>query len=275
MLRVEKSLSKVVAMTMLGVSVGATAGCGKNSTSNVVRSVELKSAVINGDDWVQATLSLNTGGFQMAQINIPIADPTQSGLAPYGQLTVTPSFCAGMCPGGFTTDLTMALNITRVSSMKPMAAMLPNGTPLPVGGLGGATTLAIPIADTGAVVYYAFGKGVALLGTALAFSVFDPAGTYLPGVNVFFPVRLGPVDLIAGFFGGKLPKTTGLGVFLDLSGVVSMLPHSRSLLLGAGGEQYKSVLTFREVKPSLAKQVKLGKILNQLSEKHPVLDLRN
>ena len=268
----------VVPALGLTLAIGA-GGCGKNTptVSSFVTNVSLKTYQQTNDDWVSITASLSTGNFTLAGINLPIEDPRNPSKV-YGQISVAPKLCANNCNGG---DLTVALDLTQAAQIPGASPLLPNGTALPVGGLQNATVIDIPIPNSGARIYFALGQGVALIGSAVTFSAFDSLGKYVPGVDLFQPLTFGPVSVEAGLFAGSAPSTSGIGLFVDLSGVVNPAnllhpPVGVSSLMAASEIKNQhavpSQVRFYEVKPSAKSQYKFYDKLYQMS--HQKLELK-
>jgi hypothetical protein len=287
---------KISRVTQALIALGATAivfspNCGgKNPISQLVTHLAVKTSVINGDDWVQASATINTGGFQMAGVNAPITDPNTQ--VEYGQITLVPTLSSATQQ---SADLTISIDTTQISHLPNATATLPNGTALPVGGLSNATTIAIPIANTGAELYFAFGRGVALLGAAMSFSALDPAGKYGAGVDLFQPFAIGSIEVLAGIYGGALPNTTGVGVFMDLSSVInqSNAPGTPAPTASSGpsapaspgsmvtlhelassfGTEPQNNLVFQAIQPPFREMRRFYKELDRLQNAHVVLDL--
>jgi hypothetical protein len=282
--KLQLARSGICFLTLASMSF-TLASCGKDGAAveSVVTNVQLNTYSQGADQWISTTISLNTGGFQLAGINLPIADPRDMTKV-YGQLSMLPSLCGQNCNGG---DLQIALNITQVTKIPGTTATLPNGTALPVGGLQNSTVIALPIANTGARVYFAFGPGIAMLGTAVPFAVLDPVGQLTPGINIFYPLHIGPVDLIAGIFAGADTKTTGIGAFLDLAGLMnsnaafndamtSAISSSNTIVTKtiASEPSFKSRLIMKSVRASQAKENKLYLKVYELSKEGRKLEIR-
>jgi len=213
------------ALCLTATSVFAT-GCGSSTTtSSILNNVTLKTYQQGTDQWIQMTATLSTAGYTLGAVNIPIVNPANPAVE-YGQITLAPDLCGTGCNGG---DLTLAFNITQGAHGQSVSPLLPNGTAIPVGGLQNATVLAFNVGNFGAKVYFAFGQGVALLGTAIPFAALDPAGQYVPGLDVFAPITISNITADVGIFAGSQPNTTGVGLFVDLSSVVTTTPALASL----------------------------------------------
>lgn len=263
----------VLASALAMGSLLMVAGCGQNgnnAVSNLVTNVVLSNWVKDGDSWVQLTASLNTGGFMLAGINVPIYDPKDTTKI-YGQLSLLPNLCnaGSTCTGG--GDLVVAVNTSQLSGSQAVFTDLPNGTPIPVGGLQNATLIGIPVGKTGARIYLAFGKGVAVFGTAIPFSALDPASKYTPGVNVFQPLTFGKVNLLAGLFIGSntQPKTTGVALFADLSSVIGNITPAPASILATETQSSidPSIVTMTPVSPGKAVEYSIYRQIYELSKK--------
>jgi len=283
-----KKLNKINtqwALSVLLLSTGLLgSACGKESpVASVVTNVQLKTTQLDGDDWVQVSASLTTGGFKLAGVNLPVSDPKDQRV--YGQITLIPNLCSANCVNG--GELALAVNLTKATSVNGVDPLLPNGTALPVGGLQNATVVAIPVQDTGVLIYFAFGPGVAMLGTAVPFKALDPAGQYLPGANIFVPLQFGPVGVNAGMFVGSATNTTGIGLFVDLASVMDQLnnslnPRSFAAMVnnsdGMGSRStpvnFRSALKMKKVKPSSRDEQRFYKKMYQLNNQGLKLEVR-
>ncbi len=247
---------------VLGI-VALNTACGQNPVQSVVTNVQIKTYSVDHDEWVQMTTSLNTGGFMLTSVNLPVADPNDHSKI-YGQLTLLPSLPK---PGSNGGDITISLNISQIANVKGIDPLLPNGTPIPVGGLMNANLIAFPIADTGARLYFALGSQVAMLGAAIPFKELDPAGHYVPGINIFQPIQLGPVSLTAGMFAGAQTNTTGVGFFVDLSQAVKDFPPFSSVkMMARSMPKGSSGITFDSVQPSLITRNKFYQKVYDMSQ---------
>lgn len=209
----------------------------------------------------------------MAAVNVPIIDPNNPGEA-YGSVSVSPLLCGTGCN---QADLTISANLSHIAQApQVIGPTLPNGTPLPVGGLTTVPMVAIPVSNTGAVLYFAFGPKTALMGAAIPFAALDPAGKYVPGADLFFPMTFGPVQLVAGMFFGGQTDTTGVGVFLDLSSVIQspIISNTIAQTFSIESSQFKSSLTFDAVRPSASDEQTIYRELYTLGLSHPTLQLK-
>lgn len=238
------------------------ASCGpNNSLSSVIKDLTLATEQRGTDQWVTLTTSF-TGNLYFTGINLPVSDPHDPTKV-YGSLTLLPNLNGG---GG---DLMLAANLTTLAQAKSVSAMLPNGTPIPVAGLQNANIIGVPVGTTGTLVYLAFGPGVALLGTAIPFKALDSAGKYVPGIDIFQPITIGKVAAMAGVFGGYDTKTTGVGVFVDLSSVINQPEMSFARAAAADGSgEFNDALVMQPVENNPKESVNFLRRLYELSRKN-------
>jgi|GEM_PF-950156 hypothetical protein len=264
----------------LTLTLATLAGCGKDGKpiQNIVTAVQLKTDQKNGEDWINTTVNLTTGGFTLSAIQLPIYDPTHPGIQ-YGQISIRSTLCSN-CPAGNQAELGLGLNLTQITKIQGIDPLLPNGAPIPVGGLQNSHVITLPVADTGARIYFAFGPKVGMLGTAVPFKELDPAGQSVPNLNLFPAFNIGPVQLMAGFFAGAATKTTGVGVFIDLATVISQSPlltaitRDYSSVGSTMGPRFSSKLVMKSVIPPRDKIIQFYKGLNKAQQQTPVLKLR-
>ncbi len=248
---------------VIGIIIFDLAACNATSaTQNAVTNITLNAFQEGQDNWIQASASINTGNFQMIAFSIPLANPADPTVS-YGQLSFVPDICNGQsCVGLGTLDL--QIDLTKTASLNASSPTLPNGTALPISGLDSAKVVAVPVAETGAQVYLALGGGVAIMGAAIPFAALDPAGQIVPGANLFVPLTLNSISLIAGMFFGATTETTGFGLFVDVSSIVPA-----SFTTQFEGEK----LGLKRVMPTAAEQSNIEYIMGKLNDQHLVLKL--
>jgi hypothetical protein len=271
-----RSKSVQVLSGILLISAFNTVGCKAKTTTPVspikVTNVSVNTSLAaNQDELLSFSITLSTQNFTVAGVTLPIFNPNNNSQQ-YGSISLQPVLCTtpATCPYGNSVQITANLNMTGILSAKGVAPLLPNGAALPVAGLQNSTVIALPIANTGAAIYFAFGPNVAMFGAAIPFAQLNVVGQSVPGANLFIPVTIttdkGAFTLLPGFFTGSAPNTTGIGFFADLSGIV---PHSAllasltknpaqqtsSTAVEFGGQQqaasssFKSALVFSTVAP--------------------------
>ena len=218
-LRTSKSKNFTCVILALGALLTLTA-CPPSTgpIKNIVKQFNLNTYLFNNDNWIEMKATLNTGGFKLANMSLPIMDPFQPGKN-YGIVVVNPT--SSESPQG--GDLTITIDISKISKIPANThpTLLPNGKALPIGKLNQSKVISLPIQSTGGQIYFSFGSGVAILGVALPFPALDRAGQLFSGIDLFQPFIVGPANLSAGIFTGSAPKTSGFGLFANLSPMIA------------------------------------------------------
>lgn len=272
----------------LATALAAT-GCGKGGggIGSIVNGVQVRTYEMGGDLWGEMKANLSTGALILTGLNLPIIDPKNPGVI-LGNVAIT----SGTCGSAFcsASDLALSMNISKVLKTGLVSNTLPNGTAIPVGGIGDTAIIALPLKNTGARLYVGLGKNVALLGIAMPFREFDKIGQYVPGVNLFQPFGSEKDDVrgIVGIFTGAGAGQNGLALFVDLSKALnasSGMMAMRSSALGvmameASGAPdssaagvVKSDLIWQEIKPSKSKTRSIYRVLNDLNDERARLHL--
>ncbi len=220
-----KNLSLRKAATFCGtfaLAAGLSAcGGGLNSDSSSIVSKSSLSTYLSGTDIVaELRTQLDTGNLLIAGLDVPITDkhdPTRV----LGHIAIQSSFCgSAICTTG--SELVLSVNLTQSAKGSSIVNTLPNGTAIPIGGLGGTPIIGIPIKNN-AQLYVGISDKVALMGVALPFKEMDNVGKNLPGVNIFQPFGnngAGGARGIVGIFTGASAGQSGLALFVDLSTVI-------------------------------------------------------
>lgn len=204
---------------ILLLMVGAFAtGCGKGgSVKNLVTNLEARVKTQGDDLYADVSAQINSNVFSMASFVLPIVNPNNPAVS-YGSISLSPNL------GGGGGRLAISVNVSEAASIPSVIdATLPNGTVVPISLPSGVSLIAIPVGNHGAKIYLALSKQTLMVGTAIPFNALDGVGQYVPGVNVFAPLKFGQVSSLVGIFAGSGAYQTGIGVFADLS---SILPVS-------------------------------------------------
>jgi hypothetical protein len=125
-------------------------------------------------------------------------------------------------------EVTIGLDLTVLADLDSDNALLPNGTSIPIGGLGDTPIIGIPVADTAAKAYFALGSGVAVLGFAVPIREFDEIGRRTGRSNLFLPFDFNVIRGTGGMFCSPNPGKTGLGLFVDIGPLIKGLGGSSS-----------------------------------------------
>lgn len=203
-----KKIGTVIgALVMLSLSA-----CGKSA--DFVTSASVQSSVQNGDTYAQLTVNLDTYGFQLPSLNVPVVDPSDVAIQ-YGDVSISGS------------QLNILVNVTASANLPANGNLLPNGQPLPI-STQGMGVIALPLGNTTARVYVGIGNssgttsgGTVMIGTAIPITSLDSIASYLGGVDLFPQFSDNNITGVAGIFtqGGSAPSA-GLAVFLDVSNVL-------------------------------------------------------
>lgn len=237
-------------------SLSIVIGCGKNQSSQFVKSVNLKTYQYENDAYAEVQAVLNSANMQMPSIDLPIVDPRHPGSV-YGRVSLKPTL-------GGDAQLGIAVNLTDVAQVPGDDPRLPNGAALPVGGLDSARVVPLPIANTGARVYLALDGGynggvnakTLMIGTAIPIREFNNVGRYVGGANIFLPFQFdNGTRGIAGIFTGQGDGQNGFALFIDVS---ALIPQQ---------------LVFKEIKPSSARERRLNEQLYYLNQRRAKLSV--
>lgn len=259
-------ISKSMIVLFLG-SVGLAAagsvltGCGTagSGLSSIVTAVQVKTYTSNNDLYGQLSASLNTGSLLIAGISLPILDPHDPTIT-YGTVSLNSMFCTSTpCSG---SELDIQLDITQVLRSSAEINTLPNGTTLPLGGLGNTSIVGLNVGSSQAKVYVGVGGKVAVLGVALAFKEFDKIGGYAPGIDVFQPFTLGTVNGSVGIFTGAKTGQSGIALFVNMSGLIPSSVTTQGLVEIAAPATSVAPLTFETIAPK--SNNKLNKLYNAI-----------
>jgi hypothetical protein len=141
------------------------------------------------------------------------------------------------------TEISIGLNLSELADVDADDALLPNGTSIPIGGLGNTPIIGLAVGKTAARAYFALGSGVALLGFAIPIREFDGIGRSMGKANAFLPFEFGPVRGTGGLFGGPNPGQTGPGLFVDIGPLLENMVQNQSPSLAAGIGSAQSALS--------------------------------
>lgn len=195
-------------------------GCGKS----MVTGVTVTSTQQSGDQVAQLDIQFLTNGLVLPSISLPIANPENPSTS-YGSLQLDQL-------SSTTGEVKVDVDLTTAAKLPSGPADLPNGTPVPVVESGQVQVLSIPIPTTRFVLYLAVqinalqpGQSpVAMVGLALPFTQLDAVGGVVGNADLFIPFGVDGVTGSAGIFGGKTSGTSGIGIFVDVSGLIPQAP---------------------------------------------------
>lgn len=224
---------KLVCLLALVVLVTS---CGKSgSQPKIVQDILLNTRDIDGEVTVDLGVTLDIGNVQLPTVTIPVFNPKNPSVK-YGEVRTR---------GGFSglNDIEVSVNLTQALEVQGGQATLPDGSPIPVGGLGNAAVVQIPLMNDQHRIYLAADRGVALLGAALTFKEFDQVGGSIRGADLMIPFMIRGVRGAFGFFTSTSSGKSGFAVFVDLGSLITpseILASSDRVLAKAQGASFEA-----------------------------------
>jgi len=204
--------------------------CGKRPEQKVLEHIYVETKVVNQqqedneidpespppqDVWVSLVTELNLGGLEMTAISLPVHDPKNPGEY-YGELKFTTDLST------FNNIVEVNLNLSKVAKVRGSSyPTLPTGEDIPFRGVSSGEIIELEVPNVKAKVYVLLRKDTVIVGYASVVDKFSEASGYLGGADVFFAFNKDPIRGSLGFFSDKEREETGLGVFADLSKVLS------------------------------------------------------
>ena len=271
-LKTSKSKNFTCVILALGALLTLTA-CPSNSTpiKNIIKDFSLNTYLSNNDNWIEMKATVNTGGFKLGGMSFPITDPFNSG-DNYGTITVNPS----SNEASRVVNLTISMDISKISQIPASTSptLLPNGKALPIGKSNQSKVISLPIESTGGQIYLAFGSGVAIVGATLPFTALDKTGKLFSGIHIFEPFAVGSASLTAGIFTGSAPKTSGFGIFANLSPILAKAILTQEIGIAEAEEDYtvfESTLSCSQADPNETQGIL--NLLHQMSFEDIVLEV--
>ncbi|MFW5887301.1 MAG: hypothetical protein ACOCUH_00730 [Bacteriovoracia bacterium] len=214
-----KNFSLLIALvTVLTLLVG----CGRQDNPKIVKDITLAAYTDNGDIYTDLQVVMDIGNMTLPSLELPVKHPkTHEVLGTISMLATMD----GMNEIGLDVNLSSALRL-----QGGINAKLPNGSNIPVGGLGDTPVIELPIGNTSARVYIAIDSGVAMIGFGLPIKELDGVGSNVGQVNFFPTFMIKEVRGIAGVFTGSQSGQNGLACFADLSSVIDPDDHLEDVL---------------------------------------------
>lgn len=188
---------------LLGIACGLSA-CGQSS---IISRLDVNTtADANSDVIMDVEADFNLGKLRFPSLALPIPNIQKPGQN-YGTLQI-----------GYTVDgknqLKMKVNVSQIEGGSLHTDhKLPNGENIPVST--STAVFSIPILGS-SKVYFGFTDNSVVLGLALAIQQLDAIGQYLPGTQIFLPVKLKTGgEALAGVFTGSGSGQNGLALFIN------------------------------------------------------------
>ena len=181
------------------------------SKSNILKTIDVKVAEQNNDQFITLSANLNLGNAVFDQLQIPIHDP-KTGLE-VGSLGLQTA-------ANGSQQVSLGLNASVALHADPtLGATLPNGRELPATlGVASGEMLAFPILNYSRIYIGGDMKTRAFIGVALAVKALDGIAN-LAGMpaNVFFGTQVNSnLYGLAGLYGSTAANQSGIAVFARL-----------------------------------------------------------
>lgn len=184
-----------------------------------ITDVALKTKLQDEKVWLEFSAMMNLKTFVLPSLQFPVIDFRHPEII-YGKLYMAPSFTPG------ESEIAIDINLTELAKLEAVEPTLPNGGRLPIGGVDRADVIEIQIPQIHGTVYIALNtlhpdKKVFMSGFALSIPQADGIGTAVGPGQLFPHFTIKNVLIYAGVYTSDEANKTGIGVFSDLSSVIS------------------------------------------------------
>jgi hypothetical protein len=127
-------------------------------------------------------------------------------------------------------SLSLLLNFSEIANIpKGTEAVLPNGDPIPLGGVDKNSVLALPVGQSGARVYIHMNSGLERVAVGVALPLNGLQNPTDQRISAFLPVPLdNHIKALFGMFFGHTVGSNGFAVFVDAQG--TMRPQTMGLM---------------------------------------------
>ena len=245
-------------------------GCGDSAQNgNLVRDVKVELQTVNQDLYAVLTANIDTGSVQMPSVTMPIFDPNHFSTH-YGQVAMKPALGGG-------TELNIAVDLTTTANLGAGSPTLPNGSPLPVGGISNVPVITLPLEGSqGAELYLTLTQSVGMIGVAIPIKEFQQLGNSIGGIN-FFPSFQMPDGLkgIAGIFTGTSATGSGIALFFDFSSVLPKPTQNLGArMMSFAATAAEPTLTYRDVIPDDDSKNAISRTMYKLNRKRAKLHIQ-
>ena len=250
---------------------GLLASCGQNPDQvQIVKDLQVQASTdANNDVILSMDIELALGNMSLPALELPILNPKT--FESLGSLGLTPTL-----DGSNIISLDVNLSNATKDIIANGPATLPNGKPLPIGGIDQTKVLAIAAGNTGIKIYVGIAPGLLLVGVAVPIAQLDTLGGQVGGLNIFPTFNIKGVQGIGGLFTGASAGQSGLALFVDLSKVIDpsdilkgiQLPTAPVTLASASAARTvakKAKLTFY---PSSAGQDQMDAVVAKIYQLH-------
>ena len=190
-------------------------GCGKDPQKQILRDLYVETSYEEEDVWVDLVSTIFLGNLSISALELPILDPKKPDQH-YGRIAFNSVLGEG------SNEVTLSLNLSKVAQLGASGdPTLPNGSQLPIGGIDRDEIIELEIDEIKTKIYLMLNRSTVIVGFASVIREFDVLGDYLGGTNIFFGFNIKGVYGSVGFFTDQEELQSGLGMFFDLSAVIS------------------------------------------------------
>ncbi len=201
------NLNRAVMMGLvMGLAVSATA-C--KPSRQIVKGVDFRTYEQETETYAEVKTVISMGNIALPTLVFPIYDRNDRG-DQIGQVALRATLDG-------KSEIGLSLNLDRVTNATSVDGdVLPNGQPIPVGGLGDTKIIGLAFGKQSRV-YVGLGEKLALFGIALTIPEFDDAARAVSiPLNIFPQFKLANnVRGVAGLFTSTTSGQSGLAVFVD------------------------------------------------------------
>ncbi len=203
----KRLLGTVVLLAFLAV------GCG--SKKPVVKDVGVTPYVDGKEVYASIEAEFEINNLKLPSLSVPIRHPKGNEVVGYFVMSGTSKNLVGI-----------EINLSAVSRLERSRGVLPNGSPLPIFGMGqDLVELDIPTGNGNnpSKLYVSWSQGTTIVGFAVPIKHFDKIGQRVKGEQVLMPsFRIKGIPGAAGVYVSPVAGSNGLSAFFDLSSVFTL-----------------------------------------------------
>lgn len=180
-----------------------------------VKDIQLRTHQVEEEAFVEVGTILDLGNVSLPSFETKIPHPKDFNDS-VGKLFFAPTLDG-------RNEIRVDLNLSKVAKLPGGIPTLPNGGSLPIGGIDRIDVIEIPVPKVHGTIYFALDKirAVAMIGFALNIPKADGIGTAIGEGQLFPHFTIGKVKMFAGVYTSPDPGNTGIGIFSDLSSVIT------------------------------------------------------
>lgn len=205
------NVTKVASACLMALVLSA---CGTEQTESIMKNIEYSTFQQNNEVFVRLKSEIDTQSIVVSAASLPIYDKKNPNRL-LGQVDITSDLDTLKSTLIVTLNTTISLNLPSFN----YESKLPNGLNIPISGVDMSKIIAFEVGEKGSKVYvhYDHTTKKAFLGVALnieALNIGTPA-------SIFAVFNQNNIKGLAGFYFGDKVNTSGVGVFANLTGLLS------------------------------------------------------